>query len=951
MTKIHELAEFGQSIWLDYIRRSFIAAGELQDLVDDGLRGVTSNPSIFEKAIAGSTDYDDDLRRLANEGKSVDEIYEALAVEDIQRAADVLRPVYDATDGADGYVSLEVRPELAHETEETIEEARHLFAEVDRPNVMIKVPATPEGMLAIRTLIGEGVNVNVTLMFSLEQYDAVAEAYIAGLEDLVANGGGPAINSGRRPSQVASVASFFISRVDVKVDQVLDNIDMPAAKELKGKIGIANAKMVYQRFKETFAGSRWDKLAEQGALPQRVLWASTSTKDPTYPDTLYADNLIGPHTVNTLPPATLRAFMDHGAVASTVESDLDAVREQLDQLAALDIDLDTVTDGLLDEGIAKFIKPFDDLMDSIAEKRQQLEAGWQPMEATLAQYEDAVNAAIAEIVEDEIMTRSWSRDHTVWQSEPTEITNRLGWLHIPQVMMENVGRLKSLAEHVQAEGYTHVLLMGMGGSSLAPELFSKVFADEAGLDLNVLDSTDPAAVRAYQEQLDPTRTLFIVATKSGGTAETLSFFKHFYNWTADAMGADAMGADAASLSAGRRQAGGRFVAITDPGSKLVALADEYGFRTTFCNDPNIGGRYSALSFFGLAPAALVGVDVQRLLDSALTAACNCESCVAAEDNLGAQLGAILGELAKAGRDKLTLVTSSEIASFGGWVEQLIAESTGKSGTGILPVVGEPLGAPDVYGDDRVFVHVHLEGDTSDDDALAALEEAGHPVVRIHLRDRYDLGGQFFLWEMATAVAGHRLGIHPFNQPNVEAAKVQARKMIDEYTATGKLPEQTPALTTNGFEVHGDVAADSVSGAVDEFLKQAEAGDYISLQAYVPPTEGTESLLRSLQAALRDKTKLATTVGFGPRFLHSTGQLHKGDAGNGLFIQFTSDPQEDVAIPDEAGSDASSITFGVLKLAQAMGDRQALLGEGRRVIRIHLGADAAGGLEEIEGALT
>jgi glucose-6-phosphate isomerase len=518
----------------------------------------------------------------------------------------------------------------------------------------------------------------------------------------------------------------------------------------------------------------------------------------------------------------------------------------------------------------------------------------------------------------------------VWKEDPTEIGNRLGWLNSAETMLEQRSRLQDLVDSVRGDGITDVLLLGMGGSSLAPEVFSNVFGGQIdGMPrMAVLDSTDPGAVLAQAERLDPARTLFIVATKSGGTAETLSFFKYFYNWTARALGRDSAGA--------------HFVAITDRGSKLDNLAARYGFRTVFRNDPNIGGRFSALSYFGLVPAALVGVDLETLLEQALIMSRNCEPANGGigSDNIGAWLGAVLGALALAGRDKVTFVTSPELADFPDWVEQLIAESTGKEGRGILPVVGEPPGPPDVYGDDRLFVYLWLGGSCTpggDQDAwLEALEGAGQPVIRLELRDLYDLGEQFFLWEMATAIAGHLLGINPFDQPNVEAAKVLARKAIDAYGETGKLPADKPAPLEGS--------------ALRCFLEQAQPGDYVSLQAYLQPTPETDAALLALRTSVRDRLKLATTVGYGPRFLHSTGQLHKGDAGNGLFVQFTADDPQDADIPDEAGAEASSISFGVLKLAQALGDKQALSAAGRRVIRFHLGEDIAGGLNVLAEAL-
>ena len=910
MHKLHMLSELGQSIWYDYIRRAFISSGELQNLVDQGVRGVTSNPSIFEKAIAGSADYDAALRPLVEAGKSVAEIYEALVLEDIGRAADILRPLYDESDGADGYVSLEVSPTLAHDTQGTVAEAQRLFAALGRPNVMIKVPATPAGIPAIETLIGKGININVTLIFSLAQYEAVANAYIKGLAKLAASGGDL--------GQVASVASFFVSRVDVAVDRALEQI---GERALLGKIAIANAKIAYARFRELFAGERWARLAAQGARVQRPLWASTGTKDPAYPDTLYVDNLIGRDTVNTVPPATLQAFLDHGRVEATIETGVDEARDQLARLAELGVDLDAITQELQDQGVAQFAQSFESLMKSVAEKRSSVLAGWQRMTASLGAYQAAVDAALAELRDDRVMERIWAHDHTLWKPDPTEISSRLGWLHIAEAMVEQVPRIQSLAEDLHRDGYTRALLLGMGGSSLAPEVFGNTFGVREGrLDLAVLDSTDPDAILACTEQLDLARTLFIVSTKSGGTVETLSLFKFTYNQVVQAVGDD--------------RAGAHFVAITDPGSRLAEIADEYHFRTTFLNDPNIGGRYSALSFFGLVPAAVIGVDLRTVLDRAVTMVRNCESanCPVEGNNCGGCLGTIVGELAKAGRDKLTLVTSAALDSFGDWLEQLIAESTGKEGKGILPVVGEPLGPPEVYGEDRLFVCLQLEGDDTCCAEIQALEEAGHPVVRLELSDLYDLGGQFFLWEMATAVIGYHLGINPFDQPDVEAAKKLARKMVAEYMQKGSLPLDHPAPLSRQV--------------LNQFLAQARPGDYIALQAYVEPGSDVDAALAALRLRLRDRYRLATTVGYGPRFLHSTGQMHKGDAGNGLFIQFTTDDPRDVPIPDQAGIPGSCITFGTLKMAQALGDKQALLDAGRRVIRFHLGTDVVGDLRRL-----
>ncbi len=552
-----------------------------------------------------------------------------------------------------------------------------------------------------------------------------------------------------------------------------------------------------------------------------------------------------------------------------------------------------------------------------------------PLHTQLGKHQKAVTAAHAELVQQKILARIWQHDHTVWKPEPAEITNRLGWLHSPEVMQQSVAEIAAFVTEVRAAGFTHALLLGMGGSSLAPEVFRFTFGVQPGyLDLAVLDSTHPSAVLQHARTRDLSKTLFLVSTKSGGTVETFSFFKYFYN--------------AVMKHVGKEKAGEHFVAITDPGSGLADTAKEYNFRKTFLNDPNIGGRYSALSYFGLVPAALLGVDIGKLLARARDAA-NDKS----NDNVAVQLGATMGELAKAGRDKVTFFTSPAIASFGAWVEQLIAESTGKEGKGILPVLEEAPGAPEVYAEDRLFVHLRLSGDETLARRINALAEAGHPIVQMEWHDTYDLGAEFFRWELATIIAGQRLGINPFDQPNVESAKVLARKMVAEFQEKGKLPKLTPTVEESGLTAYADFPANSLHEALQEFLAKTGGKtprSYVALQAYLAPNQATDEALHLLATKLRDKCQLATTIGYGPRFLHSTGQLHKGDAGNGLFIQFTADITEDAPIANKAGEENSSMSFGTLLLAQALGDRQALLDNQRRVLRVDLGKNVVAGID-------
>ena len=927
MAKLDELTKIGQSVWLDSIRRSFIKSGELGELIGKGLRGVISNHAIFAWVISSSADYDGAMKLLLEQGKQDREIYEDMVFDDIRQTADLLLPVYKNTNGIDGYVSLEIDPSLAFDTDGTVSGARRLFSALGRPNVMIKIPATAEGIPAIQTLIEEGININATFIFSLAQYQAVSNAYINGLEKLQkANGG---------LSQVASVASLSINSLDTAVDLALEKNDHT---QLSGKCAIANAKVIYRHFLETLTGDTWKRLADKGARPQRLLWDGTGVKNPSYTDTLYMDSLIGRFTVSGAPPATLQTFLDHGRVSGNLEDGFDEAHAYCEGLSDLGIDIGIIARQLQKDSIEDFSVSFDGLMGSIAEKREYLSTGRKNASFGLGRYGEVVHKSMEKLRDNRVMSRIWSHDHTVWKTDPAEIKNRLGWLHSPEIMSGTIKRLTRFVRDVLSDEYTHALLLGMGGSSMAPDVFQKIFGVKEGyLNLKVLDSTDPGAVMAQADRLDPTKTLFIVSTKSGTTVETLSFFKFFYNRVAAVVG--------------EQNAGRHFIAITDSGTPLADLAERRHFRRSFINDPNIGGRYSALSYFGLVPAALIGVDIETLLNRAMAMACNCDSsnCMAEGNNHGAKLGVAIGELTKAGREKLTFVLSPEIESFSDWIEQLIAESTGKEGKGILPVAGESLGSSESYGKDRTFVQISLKGHETQDMAIDELERSGHPVIRLSLSDFYDLGGQFFLWEMAVAVASHCLGINPFDQPNVEAAKVLAREIVAEYKEKGSLPVENPWLEDADITVYGEGQGKTPEEALINFLSRAMPGAYVAIQAYVKPTVETYAAMQKFRTRLRDRLRLATTFGYGPRFLHSTGQLHKGDSGKGLFIQFTVDDQQDVSIPEEAGSSISSMTFGVLKAAQANGDRQALLNAGRQVIRFHLGGDVIQGIKRLSEA--
>lgn len=928
-----EVQKYGQSIWYDNISRDMLTSGEFQRMIEeDGILGMTSNPTIFEKAIAHSTCYDEALHRLVAEGKDTPQIYEALVIEDIRMAADILRPVYERTAGLDGYVSVEVLPGLAYSTESTISEARRLWQTIARENLMIKVPATMEGLPAVERLIGEGVNVNVTLIFSLEMYRMVMEAYLSGLERLTA--------AGRSPVGVASVASFFVSRIDTAVDKILH--DRLAATQnaeeagklraLLGKAAVANAKVACSLFKATFGGPRFAALRQRGARVQRPLWASTSTKNPAYRDVVYVEELIGSDTVNTVPPATIAAFKDHGVARPTLEEGLDRAVEVLRGLEQLSINMEEVTGKLLADGVKAFSDSHTSLLASISDRqatargnllRAQYAMGGPGIaldRESLGPQRADVDVALGGLDRAGAVGRLWGKDASLWKPDEQPqraIKNRLGWLTVAESMGEKAGEIAAFAQEVRRAGFTHALLLGMGGSSLCPEVCRATFGVKPGyLDLAVLDTTAPAAVLRMERRADPLKTLFVVSTKSGTTTETASFYKYFYEKVRALKG---------------ERAGENFVAITDPGSPLEKLAQERGFRRLFPGMPDVGGRYSALSHFGLVPMALIGVDLPKLLARAGEMARRCGAKAPTVGNPAFRLGAVLGEMARSGRDKLTFILAPALKSFGCWAEQLVAESTGKEGRGILPVDGEPLSGPGSYGRDRLFVYLRLPGDALLDAQVRALEEAGHPVVVLNLRDKYDLGGEFFRWEMATAVASALLGVNPFDEPNVTESKDNTSRLLKDFAPGEALPEE------EAVSAHD---AGRLPAALKELSGQARPGDYLALLAYLPPTPQTDEALREIRLRLRDALRLATTVGYGPRYLHSTGQLHKGGAGNGLFIQLTADDREDAAIPGEP------YTFGVLKKAQALGDLQALRSRRRRVLAVNLGDDVAAGLGQL-----
>jgi transaldolase/glucose-6-phosphate isomerase len=843
----------------------------------------------------------------------------------------------------DGYVSFEVAPDLANDTQGTLAEARRLWKAVDRKNLFIKVPATPAGVPAIRQLISEGINVNVTLLFARAAYEAVAWAFIEGLEARAKAGGAL--------DHVASVASFFVSRIDTSVDnQIAEKLKTATGAEkaklesLHGKVAIANAKLAYQSYKKIFAGPRWAALRTKGAQVQRVLWASTGTKNPRYSDVLYVEELIGPETVNTVPPETLNAFRDHGRPAATLENDLGGAEKTLAELEACGISLEKITGDLLDDGVKKFVEPFTKLLKAVERRSREankarLNALTYKLPAPLA---EAVAAKLKEWEAQGGTRRLFEGDARLWTG--ADEASWLGWTSIVEQQLEDVQPLKRLQAEVKQEGFTHALLLGMGGSSLCPEVLRETFGRIAGYpELLVLDSTDPGQVAAVEEKLNIKKTLFLVASKSGSTLEPNIFKAYFFEKVKQALGPE--------------EAGKRFLAITDPGSSLQKQAEADRFRAVFAGSRSIGGRYSALSNFGMVPAAAMGLNVRQFLDEAERMVYACAPGVPAEENPGLVLGTILGLAASQGRDKLTLIASPAIYDLGAWLEQLLAESTGKQGKAIIPVDREHVAAPQAYGADRLFVYLRLESAASpaQEAAIAALEAAGQPVVRINVATTLDLGEEFFRWQVATAIAGAILGINPFDQPDVEASKLATKALTAEYEKNGQLPPEKPFFEEAGIALYADDknARALQSALPDErslaaylraHLVRLGKGDYFALLAYVPMNHADEDALQALRHRVRDAKQVATCLGFGPRFLHSTGQAYKGGPNSGVFLQVTCDDAKDLAVPGQR------YTFGIVEAAQARGDFQVLAERGRRALRVHLGKDVVAGLKALDAAV-
>lgn len=916
MNNSKSIKELGQSIWYDNIEREMLRDGSMKKMIEEGqIFGVTSNPSIFEAALKNSTAYDDVLQSLAWAGLNRDQIYAELVKEDIQQAADLFLPVYETSGGQDGLVSVEINPFYAYDAKKSIEEGRSLWAQINRKNIMIKVPANMEGLEVITALISEGINVNATLIFSTERYKQVIDAYLSGLEKRISHH--------ESIDNISSVASFFISRIDTAVDQLLNAvIASPSnlaheAAEARGKIAVASGKLAYQVYLEQFSSEHFLALKQQGAKAQRPLWASTGTKNPNYSDTLYVDQLVAAHSVNTVPPKTLAAFLDHGSTSLSIEKDLKESLAYLQLLEKLEIDLSAVTQQLEDEGVEKFKQAHLSLLDIIENKRSDFIQGLNGLASQ-------VQRALKDVMVEEGVSRMYAHDPIFWTNDESgfeEIRNRLGWLGLPSQQFSLIPELKAFHDELITEGFTDAFVLGMGGSSLAPEVISQAIATTLepgdGLKLQIIDTTNPEEIAFRHKGIDLTKTLFIVSSKSGGTSETLSALKYFWS-------------ELEKL--GIQNPGDNFVAVTDPDTSLQHLAESQKFKRVFNARPDVGGRYSVFTHFGLVPAAVMGIDLQRFLTEAMESEHQGLDVVPYAANPNLLLGLVIGEGAKAGKDKLTFIAESYASYLVPWLEQLIAESSGKECKGILPIEGENILDSLEYPTDRLFVYLAVDGEKRK--LVSVLKDKGYPMIEIPIKNPYQLAKEFYRWEYATAVACAVLSVNAFDQPNVQLSKTITKAVIKEYQEKGRLFDGQPIFENDKVAVYGEsvpglAAASNLDEVLKAYGKTVGANGYIALNAFVPRLAENEVFLQGLRTDLLKQFNKATTLGFGPRFLHSTGQLQKGGQPGGLFITFTKDSAIDFEIPGEG------MSFATLQRAQALGDIEALRQKEKRVVRIHL----------------
>lgn len=902
-------SEIGQSIWIDTISREMLLNNSLKNMIEKlGVTGLTSNPTIFEQAIINSKSYDESIKMAVKKTNSVEEICYFLMIEDIQRACDILAEIYKKTQGTDGYASIEIPPDI-DKKQDIINWATDLYSKISRPNVMIKIPATKEGIEAMEELVKSGINVNMTLIFSPETYEEIAKAYLRAVEFRAQNNMDP---------DVFSVASFFVSRIDSVVDKKLEELASNTKEietksfilSLRGKAAISTAIAAYEKYLKFFFTDNFKNLSEKGFRPQKILWASTSTKNPSYKDTLYADELCLSNSINTLPTQTLYSFLEHGAInKNPIGKRIEESNYLISNLKKLEIDLNDIFSELLRDGILKFKISYKNIIEKLEIKLKELST----QTDTLIQiFNLDISAYQKELKEKKFIERLYSKDATLWKEEKEHvkiIKNSLGWLDVVKTMEKNLTEIEEFTNKILKEKkYKYCVLMGMGGSSLAPEVLRSLFEKNSYLKTYVLDSTNPDWIGDVEKNISLKETLFIFSSKSGGTVEPNTQFKYFYS----------------KIKKLSKKPGEHFIAITDSGTSLEALAKKNSFRKIFINPSDIGGRFSALSYFGLVPASLFGSDIKKLISKGNHAYEQTKS----GDPTPLALGSFMGLNHNTGRDKLTVILPQKLKRFGLWIEQLIAESTGKEGKGILPVIETEIKEKEYYDKDRMFVVIQFKNFISEEieSKTNSLISQGAPVLKMYIKEPHDIAEQFYFWEIATAVCGYFMKINPFDQPDVASTKELTKKILEKGNISLK-----PDYSISGIDIYKANIEIEKLQTIDDLiwtiLNEKEEAFYYSICAYLNETEKNDKILSRFSYLLTKATQNASISSYGPRYLHSTGQLFKGGSNKGIFLILTSKSKKDIKILGE------NYSFEKLCLSQAKGDFLALKEKGRKVIMI------------------
>lgn len=894
--------EIGQSIWLDSISRDMILNNTLSNLIEKyEITGLTSNPTIFENAILNSNTYDESIKIVSKKFKNLDDIAYSLMIEDIQRACDLLKKIFEKTNKNDGYVSIEIPPTI-DETNSIIDCAIKIWEMVDRENLMIKIPATKNGIKAEEELIKRGINVNMTLIFSPQAYKEVVKSYLSALNWRLEN---------KLDGNVFSVASFFVSRIDTEINKILtelstQNQDIEKRNEIifmRGKAAISVSLITYDIYLKSFFTDEFKKYREAGFKPQKLLWASTSTKDPSLRDTIYMDELCLPNTINTVPQHTIFSFFDHGKInTDDISLRINQAYETYNRLTNYSINWSEIFDKLLNDGIKKFIDSYKNILNSIEKKIKTLETEI----ITMQLFNSSIKKIISEIEKNSFIERLFSKDHTLWKTDPTSakiIKNSLGWINLPKEMINKIDEINQFKKEIINEGFKYVVLLGMGGSSLAAEVILNIFGNDKKVKLFVLDSTNPDWILRLSQKIEITKTLFIVSSKSGTTLETITHFKYFYNL----------------IKKKKQKPGKNFIAITDNSTPLQEMAKKYGFRKIFINPSDIGGRFSALSYFGLIPASFTSIDIKSFLKKSQEALDELKT----KNPPSIVLGSFLAASYLNGRDKLTIILPKKLERFGLWIEQLIAESTGKEGKGILPIIDTEVYDISSYSNDRFFVVINLKDFKENEEKIEMLIKNGHPVLRIFLNDIYDIGKEFYRWEIATSLAGYMMKINPFDQPDVQFTKDFTKKIL-----SSPKTELKADIITKNWDVYLANIENEERSLIWSIIKNLKENGYIALCSYLDENEKTLNMLTKIKKLLTERLSIPTISVYGPRYLHSIGQLFKGGKNSGVFIILTSKPKKDIKIIGE------DLSFTKICMSQAKGDFLAMKEKGRTCVMIY-----------------